>query len=99
MNISGLLFAFWLISAALCVSMAANKGRSVLGWFAAGLVLGPLGIILLVVLDSKKEYRSQSSLREGRPSAVRELFNLQDMLERGEISKAEFEVAKQRLMR
>lgn len=94
----GLLAAFWLISAALCVSIAANKGHSVIGWFLVGLVLGPLCVVILSLMESRKEYRSQASLREGRRSAVDELFNLQEMLERGDISEADFESAKRRLM-
>lgn len=98
MDLMGLLFAFWLISAALCVSMAAKKGQPVLIWFILGVFLGPLCVLILSVMDSNKDYRSRSSLREGRMLATDELFKMQDMLERGDITEAEFEAAKRRLM-
>lgn len=40
----------WLICGIISAVVASNKGRSGCGWFAVGLLLGPLGIILSLVV-------------------------------------------------
>ncbi|MFO8086826.1 MAG: hypothetical protein R6T91_03325, partial [Bacteroidales bacterium] len=39
----------------ICAIIASNKGRSGFGWFIIGLLLGPLGVILALVVSKNKD--------------------------------------------
>ena len=49
------LFLLWLSFGIISAVIAANKGRSGRGWFVLGLLLGPLGIILALVVSKNQE--------------------------------------------
>ena len=49
------LFLLWLSFGIISAAIAANKGRSGCGWFVLGLLLGPLGIILALVVSKSQE--------------------------------------------
>lgn len=43
-----------MVSMILCPIIAHNKGRSAVGWFFGGLLLGGIGLIIVSCLSSKK---------------------------------------------
>lgn len=43
------------LSCIICPIVAASKGRSVIGWFFGGLLLGGIGIIIVSCLSDKSE--------------------------------------------
>jgi len=45
----------WLACGAISAIVAAGKNRSAAGWFFGGVMLGPLGIVLALVLPSIPE--------------------------------------------
>ncbi len=55
----------WLIFGVISALIASNKGRSGCGWFIIGVLLGPLGIILALVI-SKNEDRTTRNVRDRR---------------------------------
>ena len=40
------IFIFWLLCGVVAAAVAANKGRSIVGWLILGFLLGPFGLIL-----------------------------------------------------
>jgi hypothetical protein len=44
----------WIVSAVVCAIIASSKGRSGVGWFFVGLLIGMFGIILVACLPSLK---------------------------------------------
>lgn len=53
----------WLVCGFISAVIASNKGRSGGGWFLIGVLLGPLGIILALVVSKEQE----SVLRRADP--------------------------------
>lgn len=43
------------VSTILCPIIAHNKGRSAVGWFFGGLLLGGIGLIIISCLSNKNE--------------------------------------------
>ena len=43
------------VSTILCPIIAHNKGRSAVGWFFGGLLLGGIGLIIMACLSNKNE--------------------------------------------
>lgn len=88
----------WLICGVITMLIASSKGRSTVGWFFIGFLTGIIGIILIIVLDSKKkDYRDAEPVGR-RHSGIDELFEMKQKLDRGLISHAEYEDARARLM-
>lgn len=53
---------FWLILGGACFYVAKQRGRNPTAWFAIGIVLGIIGLILLYILPSKKTLNASPSL-------------------------------------
>ena len=47
------IFGFWFFCGVISSVVASNKGRSVFGWFAIGLLLGPVGVVLSLVISKQ----------------------------------------------
>lgn len=50
---------FKVVLAAICASIASNRGRSAVGWFFVGLLLDCLGLILVLVLPDLKQQEAR----------------------------------------
>jgi hypothetical protein len=48
------IFILWIICGAICAAIASAKGRSAIGWFFLGSLLGLLGVIIIVCLSSNR---------------------------------------------
>lgn len=55
----------WIICGVICTVIANNKGRSGLGWFLIGMLLGPFGIILALVVGKNEEAVVQAAVASG----------------------------------
>jgi hypothetical protein len=63
-----ILLAFWLMCGVACGVIASNKGRSGVGWFLLGCVLGIFGLIIVACLSKKamsKRHEDQF-IRDGK---------------------------------
>jgi len=49
----GIIVFVWFICAIVSAIIAHRKKRNVVGWFFAGLLLGPIGVIIVVIIKSK----------------------------------------------
>jgi len=55
----------WLLFGIISAAVASNKGRSGCGWFAMGVLLGPFGFILALVVPKDEEKVKKKAIREG----------------------------------
>lgn len=55
----------WILCGVISAVVASNKGRSGLGWFLIGFLLGPLGLILALVVGQNREAVEKAALRSG----------------------------------
>ncbi len=55
----------WLMFGIVSAVVASNKGRSGCGWFALGVLLGPFGFILALVVPKKQEVVEKESVQSG----------------------------------
>src|SRR5574340_1276946 len=55
----------WLVCGIITAAIGSNKGRSGCGWFIVGILLGPLGIILALVMSPNVAQVEQQSLKSG----------------------------------
>jgi hypothetical protein len=58
----GIVVLFWLLFGIVTAVAAVNRGRSGFSWFFVGLLLGPFGLILVLVMSSKQEPGNDTSL-------------------------------------
>jgi len=49
----------WLFFGIISAVVASTKGRSAFGWFVIGILFGPLGFILALVIQEKKVVQSE----------------------------------------
>jgi hypothetical protein len=49
------LIVIWFWFGIISAIIAYNKGRSIYPWFALGVLLGPIGLILAMVVSKKKK--------------------------------------------
>ena len=54
----------WIVCGIICTVVAQNKGRDGCGWFALGLLLGPFGIVLALVMPADQEAQERKSLQQ-----------------------------------
>ena len=59
------LFGFWLLCGMVSAVIAVNKGNSGCGWFLLGLLLGPIGLVLSLVVQGKPRLVEEKRLRRG----------------------------------
>ena len=53
-------FPVWLLFGVITAVVASKKGRSGFGWFVLGMMLGPFGFVLAVVVsENKRNYSAQ----------------------------------------
>lgn len=55
----------WLLCGIISAIIASGKGRSGIGWFFGGILLGPLGIIIVAVLPKIKSEVEEKQIRSG----------------------------------
>lgn len=56
---------FWVICGVLTSITASNKGRDGVGWFIIGVLLGPLGFLISLVVSKNDEVVEQKSISTG----------------------------------
>ena len=59
------LFFIWLLFGVISAVVASNKGRSGCGWFLLGVLLGPFGFILALVVSKNQEAVDRSAVNQG----------------------------------
>ena len=59
------LLIVWLLFGIACAVIATNKGRSGGGWFVLGVLLGPFGLILALVVSKNQEAIDTDSIQSG----------------------------------
>ena len=59
------LFGFWLLCGMVSAVIAVNKGNSGCGWFLLGLLLGPIGLVLSLVVQGKPRLVEEKRLHSG----------------------------------
>ncbi len=69
----------FLITGAIAAAIASVKGRSVIGWFFGGLLLGLIGIIIVAVLPNLKEQRAREEQSEREARRLREQLRQERM--------------------
>ena len=55
----------WVLFGIACAVIATNKGRSGGGWFVLGFLLGPFGLILVLVVPKNQEAIDNESIQSG----------------------------------
>jgi hypothetical protein len=63
--IPAMVFMIWLLSGIVSAVIASNKGRSGCGWFIIGILLGPFGIILALVVSKNESVTEQQAIDTG----------------------------------
>lgn len=56
----------WLLFGIVCAVVASQKGRSGVGWFFVGCLLGIFGLIWVLVLPSNQQLLEATSIQKGR---------------------------------
>lgn len=59
------LVVVWIVCGVISAFVASNKGRSGCSWFALGVLLGPLGLILALVMPSLAVNVEQEAIESG----------------------------------
>jgi RNA polymerase subunit RPABC4/transcription elongation factor Spt4 len=55
----------WLLFGVVSAVVATNKGRSGFGWFVLGVLLGPIGFILSLVVSKNQPAMEQEAVKSG----------------------------------
>lgn len=55
----------WLLFGIVTAVVAGNKGRNGCGWFAVGVLLGPFGLILALVVSKNQEAADERAVQSG----------------------------------
>jgi ribosomal protein L40E len=56
---------FWFLCGIVSAIVASNKGRSGCGWFLLGILLGPIGVVLALVVSKDTAAVEHAALDEG----------------------------------
>ena len=59
------IFVFWFFCGVISSIAANNKGRSGFGWFIIGLLLGPAGVVLSLVISKQAEVIEANAIKSG----------------------------------
>jgi hypothetical protein len=59
------ILTIWILCGVVAAVVASNKGRSGCGWFILGVLLGPLGFILALVVSSNQPGVEREALESG----------------------------------
>jgi len=98
-----------LVWAIVCAVKAYDKGKSEVGWFFLGLLLGLLGFIILLCLPDEALVAYQDrvprmlanngqSAPQPQRSSVEEIKKLKELLDSGLITQSEFEAKKKKIL-
>jgi hypothetical protein len=60
------LLVLWLLFGVMSSVAASNKGRSGFGWFVLGILLGPIGLILVLVSSKNEAAIENKSISKGK---------------------------------
>lgn len=60
------LLFIWLLFGIITAVVASNKGRSGFGWFLIGVLFGPFGLILALVISKDVDAIEKADLRSGK---------------------------------
>jgi hypothetical protein len=60
------LLIFWILCGVVAAVVAGNKGRNGCGWFALGVLLGPFGLILALVVSKNQPVVEQEAVESGK---------------------------------
>ncbi len=55
----------WILCGIIGAVVATNKGRSGCGWFALGVLFGPLGLVLALVVPKNQEVVEEKAVQSG----------------------------------
>ena len=55
----------WLLFGVVSAVVASNKGRSGCGWFALGVILGPFGFILALIVPKNEAATDKAAVNSG----------------------------------
>lgn len=55
----------WIIFGIITAIVASNKGRDGCGWFALGVLLGPFGLIIALVVSKNEESLNKEAVQAG----------------------------------
>lgn len=58
-------FIIWFFCGVIAAVCASNKGRNAGAWFAIGVLLGPIGVVLSLVISKDDEIVEQKSIKSG----------------------------------
>ncbi|EGR0130511.1 hypothetical protein ACNPP3_004524 [Vibrio vulnificus] len=56
---------FWVLCGIISAVSASNKGRSSFSWFILGLLLGPIGVVLSLVVGKQTEIIEEKAIQSG----------------------------------
>jgi len=59
------LLIFWLLCGIISSTVLSNKGRGACGGFLLGMLLGPIGIILALVMSPDEKQMEKQKLKQG----------------------------------
>ena len=59
------ILGIWLLCGIVSAVIASNKGRSGCGWFLLGVLLGPFGFILALVVSKKEAVIAKEAVKSG----------------------------------
>lgn len=62
-----------------CAAIANSKGRSPVGWFFIGLLLGCIGLIIILCLSNENEVREKERIQEDMNRRLREQLRQEQM--------------------
>lgn len=61
---------FWVLCGIVSGASASNKGRSGFSWFILGLLLGPIGVVLSLVVSKQTEVIEEKAIQSGSKKSV-----------------------------
>jgi hypothetical protein len=94
----------WLVCGLIASGIGTSKGLAGGGWFFAGLLLGPLGVVFAMMasrtpqVEAERQRAIDAELGRTPPTSVDELAKLAEMHDAGVLSDDEFEAAKRKAL-
>jgi hypothetical protein len=66
-----LFILIWFLFAIGCVISASNKNRNVVGWFLLGILLGPFGLLYILLVNPKKKSTNVKKIEQPWETTLR----------------------------
>lgn len=60
-----IILVVWALFGFVCMAIAMNKGRSGAAWFFIGVLLGPIGLILSLIISKNQATLEKESIESG----------------------------------